>query len=89
MAMAGGSNNNPYNQDNETSWLDWRRLDTHRDAVRFTRLMIAFRRAHPSLCLGRRSSSIFRTARRTNGAGSWTPGVRAPMTSWSPVTRSR
>ena len=42
MAMAGGSNNNPYNRDNETSWLDWRRLDTHRDAVRFTRLMIAF-----------------------------------------------
>jgi glycogen operon protein len=44
-----GGNNNPYNQDNETSWLDWRRLDTHRDVVRFTRLMIAFRKAHPSL----------------------------------------
>jgi glycogen operon protein len=42
-------NNNPYNQDNETSWLDWSRLDTHRDVVRFTRLMIAFRKAHPSL----------------------------------------
>jgi glycogen operon protein len=42
-------NNNPYNQDNETSWLDWRRLETHRDVFRFTRLMIAFRKAHPSL----------------------------------------
>jgi pullulanase/glycogen debranching enzyme len=48
-----GGNNNPYNQDNETSWLDWRRLDTHRDVVRFTRLMIALRRAHPSLCRSR------------------------------------
>ena len=24
-----GGNNNPYNQDNETSWLDWRRLPEH------------------------------------------------------------
>jgi glycogen operon protein len=44
-----GGNNNPYNQDNETSWLDWRRLDAHRDVFRFARLMIAFRKAHPSL----------------------------------------
>ena len=42
-------NNNPYNQDNETSWLDWSRLDTYRDVFRFARLMIAFRKAHPSL----------------------------------------
>jgi len=44
-----GGNNNPYNQDNETSWLDWRRLAAHRDIFRFARLMIAFRKAHPSL----------------------------------------
>jgi glycogen operon protein len=48
-----GGNNNPYNQDNETSWLDWTRLDTHRDVFRFARLMIAFRKAHPSLCRSR------------------------------------
>ena len=48
-----GGNNNPYNQDNETSWLDWGRLDTHRDVFRFARLMIAFRKAHPSLCRSR------------------------------------
>ena len=30
-----GGNNNPYNQDNETSWLDWGRLDAHRDVFRF------------------------------------------------------
>ncbi|OGA39999.1 MAG: glycogen debranching enzyme [Betaproteobacteria bacterium RIFCSPLOWO2_12_FULL_68_19] len=46
-------NNNPYNQDNETAWLDWRRLDDNADVLRFFRLMIAFRRAHPSLARSR------------------------------------
>lgn len=45
-----GGNNNPYNQDNATSWLDWSRLDEHAGFHRFARLMIAFRKAHPSLC---------------------------------------
>ncbi len=44
-----GGNNNPYNQDNETSWLDWRRLEEHRDVFRFFKEMIAFRKAHPSI----------------------------------------
>lgn len=42
-------NNNPYNQDNETSWLDWRRLDEHGDMFRFFKEMIAFRKAHPAI----------------------------------------
>ena len=46
-------NNNPYNQDNATSWLDWNRLESHADVFRFTRLMIAFRKAHPSLSRSR------------------------------------
>lgn len=46
-------NNNPYNQDNETSWLDWRRLDEHRDIFRFFKEMIAFRKAHPTLSRSR------------------------------------
>ncbi|TMK24183.1 MAG: glycogen-debranching protein, partial [Actinobacteria bacterium] len=48
-----GGNNNPYNQDNETGWLDWRCLEAHRDTFRFARMMIAFRKAHPSLCRSR------------------------------------
>ena len=48
-----GGNNNPYNQDNETSWLDWRRLDANPDIFRFFKLMIAFRKAHPSLARSR------------------------------------
>jgi glycogen operon protein len=44
-----GGNNNAYCQDNETSWHDWSCLEQHRDIFRFTRGMIAFRRAHPVL----------------------------------------
>jgi isoamylase len=44
-----GGNNNPYNQDNETSWLDWSLLDTNRDIHRFFKMMIAFRKTHPSI----------------------------------------
>ena len=48
-----GGNNNPYNQDNETTWLNWDLQKKNHDILRFFRLMIAFRRAHPSLCRSR------------------------------------
>jgi glycogen operon protein len=44
-----GGNNNPYNQDNETTWLDWELLERYGDVYRFFRMMIAFRKAHPSI----------------------------------------
>jgi glycogen operon protein len=44
-----GGNNNAYCQDNETSWIDWTYLERHQEIYRFTRGMIAFRRAHPVL----------------------------------------
>jgi glycogen operon protein len=44
-------NNNPYNQDNEITWLDWARLEENREVFRFFKLMIAFRKSHP--CIGR------------------------------------
>jgi isoamylase len=46
-------NNNPYNQDNETGWLDWGQLKTNQDVFRFFKGMIAFRKSHPSLCRSR------------------------------------
>jgi isoamylase len=46
-------NNNPFNQDNETTWLDWKRLPQHREVFRFVSRMIAFRKAHPSLSRSR------------------------------------
>jgi len=38
-----GGNNNPYNQDNDTSWLDWSASDT--DLCAFTARLLALRRA--------------------------------------------
>jgi isoamylase len=40
-------NNNAYCQHNEISWYHWGLLKQHADVYRFTRLMIAFRKAHP------------------------------------------
>ena len=46
-------NNNPYNQDNETGWLDWSQLPANADVFRFFQCMIAFRRNHPALSRSR------------------------------------
>jgi isoamylase len=42
-------NNNAYCQDNDVSWFDWSLFEKHKEIQRFTRGMIAFRRAHPVL----------------------------------------
>jgi glycogen operon protein len=42
-------NPNPYNLDNSTTWLDWSRLESHRDVFRFFQKMIGFRKAHPNI----------------------------------------
>jgi glycogen operon protein len=46
-------NNNPYNQDNEITWLNWDRLKENSDVFRFFKLMIAFRKMHPTICRSR------------------------------------
>ncbi len=42
-------NNNPYNQDNHISWIDWSNFQTNADMYRFFREMIHFRRSHALL----------------------------------------
>ena len=75
MFMAGdeflhtqGGNNNPYKQDNATTWLDWTRLQENAGFFRFCRLMIAFRKAHPSICRSR----FWRNDVRWRGVGAST-----------------
>ena len=46
-------NNNPYNQDNETSWLDWDRLTANRELFDFAKGMIALRKARRSIARSR------------------------------------
>jgi glycogen operon protein len=42
-------NPNVYDQDNETTWLDWSLTETNADLLRFFRMMIAFRKNHPTI----------------------------------------
>jgi isoamylase len=46
-------NNNPYNQDNEITWLDWDRLEQNREVFRFFQRMIAFRKARRAIARSR------------------------------------
>jgi len=42
-------NNNSWCQDNELGWFDWGLVESNADMLRFTQLMIAFRKRHPCL----------------------------------------
>ena len=42
-------NDNPYNIDDSSVWLDWDLLAKNQEVFRFFKLMIAFRKAHPSI----------------------------------------
>ena len=44
-----GGNNNAYNQDNATSWVDWTRRDEFADLERFVGRLLALRLRHPQL----------------------------------------
>jgi len=52
-------NNNAYCQDNEISWYDWSLAEKNQELLRFTKEVIAFRKAH----------SVFRRNRFFNGIG--------------------
>jgi glycogen operon protein len=49
MGRTQSGNNNAYNQDNPTSWYDWRFDDEQRDLLDFTSRLIGLRRRHPNL----------------------------------------
>ena len=42
-------NNNPYCQDNEISWLNWKELEKNQELFEFVKSLIAIRKAHPIL----------------------------------------
>lgn len=44
-----GGNNNPYCQDNEITWLNWRNLESNREIFAFVKELAAIRKAHPVL----------------------------------------
>jgi glycogen operon protein len=48
MRRTQRGNNNPWCQNNDISWYDWRLLAAHADIHRFCRELIAFRMRHPA-----------------------------------------
>ena len=50
-------NNNPYCQDNITSWLDWSRKEKYSDVFEFFKYMIAFRKRFHVITKNRRACS--------------------------------
>jgi len=42
-------NNNPYCQDNKTTWLDWKELERNNELYQFWCMLVALRKAHPVL----------------------------------------
>lgn len=42
-------NNNPYCQDNKTTWLDWKELEKNRELYEFWKKMMNLRKEHPVL----------------------------------------
>ncbi|HVP19318.1 MAG TPA: glycogen debranching protein GlgX [Spirochaetia bacterium] len=48
MRRTQRGNNNPWCQNNEISWYDWRLSKRHADIHAFCRAMIAFRKRHPA-----------------------------------------
>ncbi|MBN1422035.1 MAG: glycogen debranching protein GlgX [Planctomycetes bacterium] len=78
-----GGNNNAYCQDNETSWFDWRACDQNADFLRFARLAIAFRRAHPIL----RRERFFSAPADGHPAEITWHGLGVGEPDWSPESR--
>ncbi|MBQ7557229.1 MAG: glycogen debranching enzyme, partial [Lachnospiraceae bacterium] len=49
FANTQNGNNNAYCQDNEISWLDWKRLNDNKDLFTYVKRLIALRKRHPVL----------------------------------------
>jgi len=81
-------NNNAYCQDNETSWLDWRLREVNADLFRFTRLMIALRKAQPHLRPTRYAigANAPRAVQKGRTIVTW-HGVKPGAPDWSPAAQ--
>lgn len=47
MCNTQKGNNNAYCHDNETSWIDWSKLEENKDIYRYFKKIINFRKSHP------------------------------------------
>ncbi len=52
MGQTQAGNNNPYNQDNAISWLDWSKAERNKDWLDFVKQLIKYRKTHSILSMG-------------------------------------
>ena len=84
VALSHQGNNNPWCQDNPTSWLDWTLLDQNRDQLRFVRLLI---RLASNLFILREDRFWAATSPQEPGDISW-HGTLPGKPDWSPKSHS-
>jgi isoamylase len=77
-------NNNPYCQDNDTTWFDWTLLSKHADVLRFVRLLIE-RRLTRDVEHERRRVTLSQALIATKCV--W-HGVKINQPDWSPLSHS-
>ena len=73
-------NNNPYCQDNEIAWLNWKDLERNEDLYEFTAELIQLRKNHPVLHTGRQLKltdylSVGYPELSYHGAEAWHPSM--------------
>jgi len=83
MGRTQRGNNNSYCQDNDMSWIDWELAKNNADLVRFFRLLIAFRKSHPSL----RHESFTDRPGEPGFTVTW-HGITPHKPDWSPESRN-
>jgi isoamylase len=77
-------NNNPYCQDNETSWFDWTLVAKHADVLRFVRVLCA-QRQNRRMTSQPEHRSLNQMLRE--GSGAW-HGVKLGQPDWSSSSHS-
>jgi isoamylase len=53
LLQTQGGDPNPYAEDGPKTWIDWSLAEANAEVLRFFQRMIAFRKAHPTLCRSR------------------------------------
>ena len=67
MASSQLGNNNPYNQDNEISWLNWHDLEQHKEICDFVKMLIAYRKKHKILDSSFHGLEVYKTEEAPSG----------------------
>jgi glycogen operon protein len=88
FAQTQGGNNNPYNQDNATTWLDWERAPRFEPLTDFVRQLLGLRRDHAGAPVVLHGVDEAPDLGRTSHSLAWQRGDLYVMANawWEPLT---